>query len=171
MIKSQKKLRELASVLKNKNSLLISEFIESLRDAEPFEGAIGLLTSFYNVTENLSLRKTIENFMNDLKDQSVSIEVINEIKKKWNTATITMLVASCWQSGLNYSDHSMDIAKIYLQGNYLTAIECFTVIERSAIYLKRDIKDKIIKLIEGYSKTHRDEKEALSRELVSMLRR
>ena len=44
--------------------------------------------------------------MNDLKDQSVSKEIITEIRKPFKPSTIRMLVSSCWQSGLDYSEYS-----------------------------------------------------------------
>ena len=46
---------------------LITEAIELLRHEKPFEGAIGLLTAFYDKTDDFSVRKTIAGFMNDLK--------------------------------------------------------------------------------------------------------
>ena len=59
-----------------------------------------------------------------------------------------MLVSSCWQSGLNYSDYSLDLAKSFLKGDYVTAIECLTVIEESVHELSREKKDEIIKSLE-----------------------
>ncbi len=75
--------------------------------------------------------RIIEDFLNDLKDQSVRTEVIAEIRKPWKANTISMLVSSCWQSGLDYSDYLADMAKVFLEGDYATAIECMTVIEES----------------------------------------
>ena len=78
MIRSEKKLKNLTLVLSKDNNILISEAIGLLREKQPFYGAIGLLTSFYNKTDDYPIRKTIEGFMNDLKDQAASEEVINE---------------------------------------------------------------------------------------------
>ena len=78
MIKSEKKIKELAEVLNKDNNILITEAIELLREEKPFEGAIGLLTSFYDKTDDFSVRKTIAGFMNDLKDQSACEEVIKK---------------------------------------------------------------------------------------------
>jgi hypothetical protein len=52
MIRSVKKLKKLAETLNKDNNILISEAIELLREEQPFEGAIGLLTSFYNKTDD-----------------------------------------------------------------------------------------------------------------------
>ncbi|MFA5819461.1 MAG: hypothetical protein WC854_09305 [Bacteroidales bacterium] len=171
MIRSEKKLKELTSVLNKDNSILISVAIELLREEQPFEGAIGLLTSFYDRTDDFSVRKTIEGFMNDLKDQAASAEVINEIRKQWKADTISMLVSSCWQSGLNYSDYSLDLAEVFLKGDYVTALECLTVIEESVNELSREGKDEIIKIIEESPLSRTNEKRALTFELLSILKR
>ncbi|MDO9580800.1 MAG: hypothetical protein Q7J06_09595, partial [Bacteroidales bacterium] len=138
---------------------------------QPFEGTIGLITSFYNKTDDFPIRKTIEEFMNDMKDPSVRAEVINEIRKQWNANTISMLVSSCWQSGLNYSDYSLDFAKIFLKGDYVTAIECLTVIEDSATELSLAGKNEIIKIIKESPLSQTDEKKPLTLELLSILGR
>ena len=83
--------------------------------------------------------------MNDLKDQSVTREIITEIRKPFRQATISMLVASCWQSGLNYSEYSGDLVDIFLRSDYLTALECLTVIEESVHELSREKRDEIIR--------------------------
>ncbi|MCK7536379.1 MAG: hypothetical protein MZV63_38065 [Marinilabiliales bacterium] len=60
-------------------------------------------------------------------------EIIAEIQKAMESTTQSaMLVSSCWQSGLDYSDYSADFAKVFLKGDYATSIECITVIEESA---------------------------------------
>ena len=50
-----------------------------------------------------------------IKDQSVSSEIITEIRKPFKQATISMLVASCWQSGLDYSEYSADMVDSFSQ--------------------------------------------------------
>jgi hypothetical protein len=60
MIRSEKKLKELTVILNKGNNILISEAIGLLREEQPFKGAIGLLTSFYNNTDDYSIRKAIQ---------------------------------------------------------------------------------------------------------------
>jgi hypothetical protein len=169
MISSVKKLKDLETVFSKDNNILISEAIGLLREEQPFKGAIGLLISFYNGTDDFSIRKAIEGFMNDLKDQSASEEVIHEIRKKWNADTISMLVSSCWQSGLDYSDYSPDFAKIFLEGDYVTAIECLTVIEESVHKLSTMKKNEIIKIIRENQIQPSGEKRELFLEFLAIL--
>jgi hypothetical protein len=171
VIRSEKKLRELSATLKKKNILLISEAIKLLRDEEPFEGAIGLLASFYDETKEKPAKHVIEEFFNDLKDKSARSEVVTEIRKPWEAGTISMLVASCWQSGLDYSDYLTDMARVFLKGDYVTAIECMTVIEESVHCSNRERKDEIIKIINESPLSGVNEKSAITLELISILER
>jgi hypothetical protein len=171
MIKSEKKIKELADVLNKDNNIVISEAIELLRQEKPFEGAIGLLADFYDKTSDFSIRKSISGFMNDLKDQSACAEVIVQIRKKWKSDTVSMLVSSCWQSRLNYSEYSKDLVRVFLDGDYVTAIECLTVIEESSNDLSESVKNEIIKMLEENPISQINEKQSLILELISILER
>jgi hypothetical protein len=170
MIQSEKKVRDLTLLLSKENAPVISEAIGILRDEEPFEGAIALLASFYDRTDDPLVKKTIEGFMNDLKDQSVTKEIINEIRKPFKQSTISMLVSSCWQSGLNYSEYSKDLVELFLSSDFLTAFECFTVIEESVHELTRKKRNELISIIDGYQLSPGLEKEKLTNELISVLK-
>jgi hypothetical protein len=161
----------LNEILNKDNNIVITEAIELLRQEKPFAGAIGLLTAYYDKTDDYSIRKTITGFINDLKDQSACQEVIEEIRKQWKPDTISMLVSSCWQSGLNYSDFSLDLAKVFLEGDYITAIECLTVIEESIQNLNKATRDKILKMLEESPVIQITEKKELMLELISILDR
>jgi hypothetical protein len=171
MIKSDKKLKDLTSLLNKDNNILINEAIGLLRDEQPFEGAVGAIISYYDRTDDFTVRKTIEGFMNDIKDQSACIEVISEIRKPWKDETISMLVSSCWQSGLNYSEYSTDFANVFVKGDYITAIECLTVIEESASDMEKVVKDEIRRIVEASSSAYTHEKKSLTEELYEILER
>ncbi len=171
MIRSDVRLKELSAILNKNNSPIITESIEELRLENPFEGAIGLLTAYFDKTEEHSIRNSISGFLNDLKDPTVCQEVINEIAKPLKPDTISMLVSSCWQSGLNYSEFAMDLAKTFVKSDYITAIECLTVIEESVTDLSRERKDEVIKLIEDSSSEIPDDIKTLKAELLLILER
>ena len=169
MIKSEKRLKELAEILKRGNSLFIAQAIKSLREEEPFEGSIGLLVEYYDNASDISGLRIIEDFLNDIKYHSVRPEVVAEILKPWKAATIAMLVASCWQSGLDYSEYMAEMAKIFLEGDYASAVECMTVMEDSVKNSSRGKKDEIIRIIEESPLSFTNEKISLTQELKSML--
>jgi hypothetical protein len=169
MIKSEKKIKELAEILNKENNLKVTDAIELLRLEKPFEGAIGLLTACYDRTDDSSVKRTISAFMNDLKDQAACGEIIKEIRKNWKSDTISMLVSSCWQSGLNFAEYSLDLARVFLTGDYVTAIECLTVIEENVNELSSEQKNEVIKLIEETPFSTANEKSTLTFELLTIL--
>ena len=172
MIRSEKRYRELETILKKGKAVLITEAVKSLRDEEPFEGAIGLLAEHYNSTTDKGNIHVIEEFFNDIKYQSARTEVMAEIlKSSYKQSTISMLVSSCWQSGLDYSGYIQDIVKIFLEGDYATAIECMTLIEESSRFNTREEKDNAIRIVEKSPEAYTHEKNALSQELISILTR
>jgi hypothetical protein len=169
VIKSENKLKELARVLGKKNSLQIIQAIKSLREKEPFEGAIGLLTEAFDSSDDRSVHKIISEFFNDLKDLSARHEIIAEIRKPWNENTMSMLVSSCWQSGLDYSDYMEDIINIFVKGDFPTSIECMTVIEGSVAKSSRERRDGLIKTLKDTDRVWVNEKKNLTLELLSIL--
>ena len=154
-----------------KNKEAITGAILLLRDKEPFEGVIGLLASFYNESDHMPLRKVIEEFFNDIKDHSMRPEVIAEIRKPWKPHTISMLISSCWQSGLDYSDYLTDLAKVFLKSDYATAVECMTVISESVNNSSRERKDEIIRIVRDSPLSFTNQKVALTGELITILKR
>jgi hypothetical protein len=171
MVKSDTRLKNLNSVFNGENKRLITEAIELLRNEQPFEGAIGLLVSLYDRVIEDDIRTAVESFMNDLKYQSAAPEVISEIKRGWKPQTTRMLVSSCWQSGLNYSSFSSELAEVFIKGDYVTAVECLTVIEEFVQEVSRTEKKEMIRKIELNHLPPGDEKTVLTRELISILSR
>lgn len=165
----QDKRKELEHILNKGNFVKINEAIKRLREAPPFSGAIALLASHYESTGNQEVKGLIMDFLNDLRDQSLCGEVVEEIRKDFTWSTRSMLIASCWQSGLNYSGYVGDFAELFVSGDYATALECFTVIESSSGLLSMEEKDAIIKLIKGNASKVSGEKTALAMELLYFL--
>lgn len=170
MIESGKKVNELEGKLNSKNLNVVSDAVASLRNEIPFIGAIGLLASAYDSTSDPKIKELITNFFNDIKEPAARIEVVNEIIKPYKYETTTMLVSSCWQSGLDYSGFAWEFAEVFIRGNYLTALECFTVIEESAHDIPDLKKTELINLLEKSGKNHSAEKNILLKALISLLR-
>jgi hypothetical protein len=169
MTSPENKRKELEHILNKENFVRISATIKMLRDESPFGGAIGLLVAHYDKSDNSSIKRLIREFLNDLKYQASCSEIIDETRKDIKPDTLRMLVSSCWQSGLDYADYSSDFAGLFLTGDYMTAIECFTVIESSVHKMTRAKKNEIIKTIREGSPAVISEKTALALELISVL--
>lgn len=169
MIRSDKKLDELSKVLKGGRHNEIEEMVGHLRDAEPFEGAVKMLAHFYDRTADDSLRLTISGFFNDLKEKTACHEVIEAITSVDSPATRAMLASSCWQSGLDYSEYAVDLADIYIAGDYVTSLECFTVLDTCSGLISTEDKDLIIRRMKNEIDTYEQAKQQLTKELISIL--
>ncbi len=170
MIKSDAKLKKLSEVFRMNNGKLITQAIELLRNEQPFEGAVRLLVSLYDSSTEKEILKAIEDFMNDIKDQTAAPEIMAEIKYKWKPGTTKMLVSSCWQSGLDYTAYLTDIVGVFMSSDYATAIECFTVIGESAPELSPGKRQTLIALIDNKIGLLNPEMKNLAVELKSVLR-
>jgi len=166
---SEKKVKELALKLNNKNSSAVMAAIDSLRNEDPFSGAIRLLADLYDSSDINMIRDHIRGFMNDLKESSVREEVIAEITRSHKPDTLSMLTSSCWQSGLDYSMWASDLALVFCKSDYLTALECFTVLEESAYTLPAAKKKELIAILRDNDNKKQPEKSVLKRELISIL--
>jgi hypothetical protein len=98
------------------------------------------------------------------------MEVVAEIKKFYKPETISMLVSSCWQSGLDYSEFVIDFTNLFITGDYVTALECFTVIEESGQIIPASERSKIISLLKRNHEMSFVEKNSLLQALIKVLR-
>jgi hypothetical protein len=170
MIESEKKIRDLQKNLNSEDEKVISDAIISVRNEDPFRGAIKLLTGLFDTTNNLTIKGLIRNFLNDVKEPEVRAEVVTEAMKPYKPETISILVSSCWQSGLDYSQYAADFAYLYMHSDYLTALECFTVIEESAGNISPMDKNKIIALLNDNREKSSVEKKSLTEALIAVLK-
>jgi len=169
MTSSDNKRKELEHILSNGNFVRITSAIKLLREEPPFRGAIELIVAFYNKSDNSSIKRLISDFLNDLKDKSLRNEIMAEIRKDLKPETLRMLASSCWQSGLDYSDFSSDFARLFTAGDYMTALECFTVIESSVYNMSGAERDAIKKTIQQGPVSKNIDYKALAAELISIL--
>jgi hypothetical protein len=170
MLKSEKKLAELNKILTNRKYNEINDRISILRSEEPFAGAVSLLADFYDKTKDEGLKLLVSEFFNDMKERSCRAEVIESIAAVSNPASKAMLVSSCWQSGLDYSDHAVALAGIFILSDYITSLECFTVLETCSDMISSTDKSAIITRLKDEIDTYDTVKQQLARELIAILR-
>jgi hypothetical protein len=169
MVVSTKKLSELQEKLNYGNMKVVSDAIVLLRNEEYFRGAICLLASLFDTTNDIIIKDLIRSFLNDIKEPEAREEVVTEAKKGFKHETTSMLVSSCWQSGMDYSEFAADFANIFITGDYITALECFTVIEESAGSIQISKKNEIILFLEKNKPKSSVEKASLLQAMITIL--
>ncbi|MCK7529717.1 MAG: hypothetical protein MZV63_00980 [Marinilabiliales bacterium] len=68
------------------------------------------MAHYYEETSDEGLKLIISAFFNDMKERSCRAEVIESISAAGNPSSKAMLVSSCWQSGLDYSEYAVALA-------------------------------------------------------------
>jgi len=170
MIKSEKKLAELRRILSNGKYNEINDRISMLRAEEPFEGAIMLLARFYDESDREEIKTAIAAFFNDMKERSGRTEVIDSLDAVKKPETKAMLASSCWQSGLDYSEYAVPLSEAFMSGDYMTSLECFTVLENCSETISADDKTGIIARLDRAMTQYNIPLQKLAVELISVLK-
>ena len=170
MLRAEKRLAELDRVLRGGRHYEIEEKIGLMSDEEPYEGAIRLLALFYDTTDDEGIKLIISGFFNDMKESSSRAEVIDSIAEVIRPSTKAMLACSCWQSGLDYSSHALALAEAFMEGDYLTSLECFTVLDTCSGMIEADDRSLIITRLEAGMAGYDRPKQQLTKELISVLK-
>ncbi len=171
MQRSEKKLAELSRVLDSGKHNEINKRINHLRTEVPFAGALRVLALYYDKSDDESIRLAITDFFNDMKDNDGKVEVIESIAAVSRHDSKAMLVSSCWQSGLCYSEHAMALVDTFMEGDYMTSLECVTVIDDCAASISDSDRTSIIFKLGNVIETYDTPRQKLAGELISLLKK
>ncbi len=159
------KIEKIRKELESSTSDNIVKIIKELRKEEPFPGIILLLADFHSRTDSTDVSKEIEKFFNDIKDQTLAPEIIISIDQSESDQTRCALISACWQSGLDYGDYIEQFVDYSIKGDYLTALESFTVIEQFIMGADNNLKEKLTETINRSLEQQPDEKTGLLKEI------
>jgi hypothetical protein len=73
--------------------------------------------------------EAIVQLFDDLNDQGAVHHLVIMIEAEDSQRMRRILVSSCWKSGLDYSAHLMPFFKIFVQDDFETAFEAYTLID------------------------------------------
>jgi hypothetical protein len=170
MERSEKKVAELGRVLNNGKHHEIDEKVRLMRAETPFNGALRMLALFYDKSDDDSIKLIISGFFNDMKDSAGRAEIIESLAAVSKQDSMAMLASSCWQSGLDYSGHAIALADAFMAGDYMTSLECFTVIESCSTKISDGDRIAIIFKLENEIKAYDAPKQRLAGELITLLK-
>jgi hypothetical protein len=118
---------------------------------------------------NELIEKELIRFLADIKVQGVVPLVVAGLKKPALKAAHARMLSAIWQSGLDYSRYMDLFIQLFLEGDYLVALESFTVIEQSIEHLSnQELAEASKNLLDGLDSVS-ENKKPLARELVNLL--
>lgn len=168
MEKPEKYYKEIQKKFKTEDS---SQIIATLKEIRVSGHAL-ILPLIFEVLESTSDKSIIEeiiSILGQLKDKNSVAYIIEALTKGKVKKYRKEIITTCWQSGLDYSEHLTIFAKEFIQGDYVTAIEAFTVIEEWIFESEpKNILDCKNYLIDAVSQVD-NEKKPLYVELVRLV--
>lgn len=159
----------LASLTSDDNERII-QTLHEIRNA----GSVKLLPELFKMihTDTPSLvRNEILKLVSDIKNQEAVPYIATSLDKVDFGDYLPAFVAACWQSGLDFSKHLRVFAGLFIQADYKTALEAFTVIEESLDNASEDEIYQCILFLKDAECMVTDEKLPLFRELRKVIER
>ena len=151
------------------DDLLVLKTLHILRK----EGNLTYMPDLFNLlsrTDSELIEKELIRFIADIKEKGVIPVVVAGLNDPELKNARAGMLSAVWQSGLDYSDHTDLFIQLFLEGDYMVALESFTVIEQSLEHLSEpEIEQERNNLLDGLDSIS-EEKKPLARELVNLLR-
>jgi hypothetical protein len=164
------KLRAQIQSLRSGNRTAILSTLKEFR----VHGHISILPDLFDLLveqESEEIISEITSLLNDLKDQEGADLLSKAIANPDYREAQEHLVAACWQNGLAYGKHIDTFLEVVISGEYIAAIEAFTVIEEAIGDLEPNQKVRMVKKLKARLKQVDDEKKPLISELVKVIER
>jgi len=168
---TDKKDQIIRELLLSSNEEAVINTLNELREKGK-DNDLNTLAEVFMTSESNEVKKLISQFFCDLKIQSSADSMMRLIKTTTDKPTLKMLVASCWQSRLNYSTFFELFIDLVIHESFDISFEAFTLIESYEeeitdqrkkdliAYVKKNIKNckeenlvfaaDLVKIIEGY---------------------
>ena len=131
---------------------------------------VPVLLALYEKSKSTEVRKKITNLLNSIKDPKVAPIVIQQLQESKSEEIRSMLLTSCWSSGIDYSDYLPVFIDVILTGEYMTAFEALTIIDNiDGKFDKKVLTTYIQKVKEVSANSELHKKKAIYVELIGVL--
>ncbi|MCF8415491.1 MAG: HEAT repeat domain-containing protein [Crocinitomicaceae bacterium] len=124
----QAKLNALSIELKSGNETKISAAIKILQ-TNGHANILPELVELLKTKPSQKIRAELMELLNDLRDSSVAETMIELIKDENNNSVLQELLSAIWASKVDYSQYLPEFIAIAVDGDFMIALECLTIIE------------------------------------------
>ncbi len=169
MDNEKKYYKEIESRLSSGNTKTVLDTLKELRHTGTALH-IPLITGLIREKSAPEVIEATHRFISDLKSQEVVPVLVNEISKGNFGKNLSLVLAACWESGLNFSNHLLPFAGFFIEGDYQASLEAFTVIEYSLPEANSRVKEECIQLLQEKNDHISEEKKPLYAELIRILK-
>lgn len=164
----QKRLTRQIEALRSGNRTAILTSLKEVRT----EGQVAVIPELFNLLldqEDDQILMETRNILNDLKDPRAAEMLAGAINQSSYEEIRSTLVAACWQNGLSYGEYLEAFVEAAIDGDYMTAIEAFTVIEGAIGEVEQVRREKAIRRIRDRMTDVDEQKRILLAELIKVI--
>ncbi len=151
------------------SDIQIIAILEELRSSGDLFIVKPLINELYNSSRSEKFKLSILDFFNDIKDQRVVPIIAELIRDRINEVETTRLIATCWQSRLDYSSEIDLFVDLLINGGYSASIEASSVIETTMDFMNTDEINKLASNIRSQVKRVSPDKIRLVEETLRMI--
>ena len=164
----RKYFRETRRILQSNDDRLVKARLRELTNTGSSE-LLPLILDLLKSNPAQDIKQEIITMLGNLREQACTQIIAQFIEENHNSDCISEVVASCWQSRLDYSAHLSTFTNFFVIGNYQSALESFTVIEEMAWKLPENRRADCRRDLLGRIKEIDDTKRPLFNELINIL--
>lgn len=120
--------KKIVELLEDENIEKQLEGVAMMRE----KGHVKLLPAVFKLlrkSEDEKVKNDIAHFLFDIKDKEAIPYFIKAIEEPAYQDYQRILVSACWESSLDYTPYLLIFVNVAINADYLTCVECLTVIE------------------------------------------
>ncbi len=135
-------------------------------------GSIKMLPVLFQMIKKetpLIIRTEILNLLGEIKSKDAIPVIASSLEQMDFGEQLPGFLAACWQSGLDFSNYLPVFAKLFIESDYLTSLEAFTVLEESFPNATDQARADCLRYLRHSEHLVIDDKLALFRELRKVI--
>ena len=167
----KKKVNDLISNLSSAEEKVVVKAVKMLK-TNGNETAIEPLVATLANTDSEKVKREITDLLNTIKYTAVPAELIRCLNNPAYVSVRQVMMASIWNTGLDYNQYFGEIAQATVDGDLMEAIECITILENLENALNEDELMDGILIFKAYlvdKKGENNPKNDIIMEIVMML--
>jgi hypothetical protein len=164
-----KKLKHIQQQLFSGDKQTVLSAIEHIR-AYGENNMLPFIFGLLSVEKDEEIILAIKKLLSDLTNQSSANYIVEAIHSAKNNKVLKLLVSSCWENKLDFSEYLPEFVSLVLSGNFEVSFEAFTVIENMNVNFPRELVNEQIHSLKNKVHEVGEEKQYLFMELIDILR-
>ncbi|MFA6125805.1 MAG: hypothetical protein WC699_00740 [Bacteroidales bacterium] len=156
--------------LESRNAADVTKALNKLEKTANVNDLPSIIKLMSGLTEK-ELLNAFTDFLSKVKSKAAPAIMADALSEPNYAGIRPELTRACWESGLDYTPYLLLFARIFIAGDYLLALEAFTMIENTCLErpVARKILDEISILIKNSLPDQPETKQRLTRELILIL--